>query len=98
MKDLLENIQGYVQTNIEIAKLEIQEKIDLAIQKGTKIGGLILMGTLSVVFLLIFISLFISLLLDSYVFGFGITTLILILITAIIFYFFKKKSSPNREA
>ncbi len=95
MKDLLENIQGYIQTNIEIAKLEIQEKIDFAIQKGIKIGGLILMGTLSIVFLLIFVSLLISLLLDSYVFGFGIVTFILIIITAIIFYSFKKNSSQN---
>jgi magnesium-transporting ATPase (P-type) len=91
MKELIENLQGYIQSNIDLAKLEVQEKIDQSIQKGARIGLLLLSAILSLVFLLISISILIGSLLENYFFGFGIVTLLLFSITVIIYFKYPNK-------
>jgi uncharacterized membrane protein YqjE len=90
MKELFENLQGYIHTNIELAKLELQEKVDQNLQKIIKIGFLILFILLSIIFALIFLSILISSFLNSYVAGFGIISLLLLVSSGVLIYFWQQ--------
>lgn len=94
MKELIENLQGFVETNIELAKLEVQEKITESIKKVIDLAGMFIFGSLFVIFFFIFLALLISSFFKSYVIGFGIITAIL-LITALLFFYFFKQNKPD---
>ncbi len=96
MKELLENLQGYIQSNIDLAKLEVQEKIEFYTNKVVKYASLIFFILLSSVFLLTFLGFLISSILNSYVYGFGILALILIIISVVIY--FNLKQNTNNKA
>lgn len=95
MKELFENLQGYIQSNIDLAKLEVQEKIDQSIKKAIKIGLFLVFGFLTIIFFLIFLSLLIGSFLANYVAGFGIITLAVSIISATAFYYWKQNKSEN---
>lgn len=97
MKELLENLQGFIQSNIDLAKLEINEKINYIIKKGIKYGGFILLLSFSTLFLLIFLSILISYYSGSYIIGFGLVTLLLILGTIILYFSIIKNNNTNLE-
>lgn len=97
MKELLENLQGFIQSNIDLAKLEINEKINYIIKKGIKYGGFILLLSFSTLFLLIFLSILISYYSGSYIIGFGLVTLFLILCTIILYFSIIKNNNTNLE-
>jgi hypothetical protein len=92
MKELLENLKGFIQANIDLVKLEVQEKIDQAIKVGIKYIGLVIFGVLSILFIIITTALLLGSLLHNYSLGFGIITFLLILITAIFYYLINKKT------
>ena len=92
MKELFENLEGFIQANIDLVKLEVQEKIDQSIKLGIKYIGLIIFSVLSILFLIITITLIIGSFLHSYSLGFGIVSAFLILITGIFYYFIIRKT------
>jgi uncharacterized RDD family membrane protein YckC len=87
---LVDNLYKYVQTNIEIAKVEVQEKIEDAIKKVVIFAILALSVTLLLVFLLITLALFLNQALSSQYLGFLIVSLLLAVITAIAFFMLKQ--------
>jgi amino acid permease len=97
MKELLENLQGFVETNIELAKLEVQEKINESVQKVIKVAGLFIFSLLFILFFFIFLALLISSFFKSYVIGFGIITAILLITALLFFYFFKQNKTDEIE-
>lgn len=71
---LVDNLYKYVQINIEIAKVEVQEKIEDTVKKVTLVVILALTGTMFLIFLLITLSLFVNKILESQYLGFLIVT------------------------
>lgn len=74
---LVDNLYKYVQTNIEITKVEIQEKIEDTIKKVGLIAILTIISTLFLIFLLITLSSFLNEILESQYLGYLIVTGIL---------------------
>lgn len=74
---LVDNLYKYVQTNIEIAKVEVQEKIEDTVKKVALIAILAITGTLFLIFVLITLGLFLNKILESQYLGFLIVTGIL---------------------
>ena len=74
---LVDNLYKYVQTNIEITKVEIQEKIEDTIKKLGLIAILTIISILFLIFLLITLSSFLNEILESQYLGYLIVTGIL---------------------
>lgn len=95
MKELFENMQGFIQTNIDLAKLEIQEKIEIATKTAAKYLIIIFLGFFAILFILMSLGYFLGNILDNNFYGFGIIALILMLVSAIIYFTTFKK--PNKD-
>jgi pilus assembly protein TadC len=95
MKELFENMQGFIQTNIDLAKLEIQEKIEYATKTAAKYLIIIFLGFFAILFILLSLGYFLGNILGNNFYGFGIIALILILISTIIYFTTFKK--PNTD-
>lgn len=87
---LVDNLYKYVQTNVEIVKVEVQEKIEDAVKKVVLFAILALSVTLLLVFILITFALFLNEILDSNYLGFLIVSALLAVITAIAFFMIKQ--------
>ena len=83
---LVDNLYKYVQTNIEIAKVEVQEKVENTFKKVFLIAILAVTITIFLIFLLITLALFLNKLLESQYVGFLIITLLLGLISTISYF------------
>jgi uncharacterized membrane protein YqjE len=86
---LVDNLYKYVQTNIEIAKVEVQEKIEDTVKKVALIAVLAITGTLFLIFVLITLSLFLNKVLASQYLGFLIVTVLLGIICGIVYRMIK---------
>ncbi|MCC9136659.1 phage holin family protein [Pontibacter silvestris] len=89
--NLIEHLMGYIDTRIDIIRLEIQEKL-----KASFVGLLhvILLGFaafMSFIFLNIFLGLLLNHLLGSSFWGFGIIALIYIILTVVLVIGLDKK-------
>ena len=82
---LVDNLYKYVQTNIEIAKVEVQEKIEDTVKKVALIAILAITGTLFFIFILITLSLFLNKILESQYLGFLIVTVLLGIICGVVY-------------
>jgi uncharacterized membrane protein YqjE len=82
---LVDNLYKYVQTNIEIAKVEVQEKIEDTVKKVALIAVLAITGTLFLIFVLITLSLFLNKVLESQYLGFLIVTILLGIICGVVY-------------
>jgi uncharacterized membrane protein YqjE len=82
---LVDNLYKYVQTNIEIAKVEVQEKIEDTVKKVTLIAILAITGTLFLIFVLITLSLFLNKILESQYLGFLIVTVLLGILCGVVY-------------
>jgi hypothetical protein len=80
---LIDNLYKYVHTNIEIAKVEVQEKIEEALRKVALMVVLALAGTMFSIFLFMALALFLNKILESQYLGFLIITFLLGLICMI---------------
>ena len=87
---LVDNLYKYVQTHIELAKVEVQEKVEDTVKKVAVLAILVLSGALLLVFLLLSIALFLNQILASNYGGFLIVSALLAVITAIIFFMVKQ--------
>jgi uncharacterized membrane protein YqjE len=92
---LIDNIYKYIQTNIEIAKVEIEERIEAVIKK--LIIGTILMILVStfLVFLLLTLALFLNHVFKSSYLGFLTITIILAILSGIVLYIAKELLKPT---
>ena len=82
---LVDNLYKYVQTNIEIAKVEVQEKIEDTVKKVALIAILAITGMLFLFFVLITLSLFLNKILESQYLGFLIVTGILGIVCGVVY-------------
>jgi uncharacterized membrane protein YqjE len=82
---LVDNLYKYVQTNIEIAKVEVQEKIEDTVKKVVLIAILAITGTLFLIFVLITIALLLNKVLESQYLGFLIVTVLLGIVCGVVY-------------
>jgi hypothetical protein len=92
MKELLENLQSYFQANIDLAKLEVNEKIDSTTKKATIWGLVAVFAVLTILFLFITLALIVGNLLASTVSGFGLIALLFLILTVIGIYILKRNT------
>ncbi|MBD1397508.1 phage holin family protein [Pontibacter sp. JH31] len=90
--NLIENLMGYIDTRIDIIRLEIQEKL-----KASFVGLLhvVLLGffaLMSVLFVSIFLGLLLNHLLDSSFWGFGIIALFYVAVLVMLVVGLDKKA------
>ena len=83
---LVDNLYKYVQTNIEIAKVEVQEKVEDTVKKVAVFAVLALSASMFSIFLLITLALFLNQVLASNYLGFLIITFLLGVVSAITFF------------
>jgi uncharacterized membrane protein YqjE len=82
---LLDNLYKYVHTNIEIAKIEVQEKIEDTVRKVALIAILAVTGMLFLIFVLITLSLFLNKILESQYLGFLIVSVLLGIVCGVVY-------------
>ena len=87
---LVDNLYKYVQTNIELAKVEVQEKVEDTVKKVAIYAILALSASLLFIFILITLALFLNQILASNYLGFLIVSVLLAVITAIAFFMVKQ--------
>ena len=87
---LVDNLYKYVQTNIELAKVEVQEKMEDTVKKVAVYAVLALSASLLFIFILITLALFLNQILTSNYLGFLIVSVLLGVITAIAFFMVKQ--------
>jgi uncharacterized membrane protein YqjE len=86
---LVDNLYKYVQTNIEIAKVDVQEKIEDTVKKVALVAILAITGSMFFIFLLLTLALFLNKILESQYAGFMIVTVLLGILSAIVFFLIK---------
>lgn len=89
--NILENLMGYIDTRIDIIRLEIQEKIKssfVSIVHGVLLG---LVAFMCLIFVNIFLGLLLNHLLDSTFWGFGIIALFYVVLLIILVIGLDKK-------
>jgi uncharacterized membrane protein YqjE len=87
---LVDNLYRYVQTQIELTQIEVQERIEAAIKKLVLLFVLGIISAIFLVFVFITLSLFLNHITHSSYWGFLIVTFLLGIITALVFYAVKK--------
>lgn len=93
--NLIENLMGYIDTRIDIIRLEIQEKLKSSLVSLLHAVLLGFAAFMSVIFLSIFLGLLLNHLLDSSFWGFGIIALIYILLLVVLLIGLDKKVFNN---
>lgn len=92
---LIENIYKYVQTHIEIAKLEVEERVQETIKKLIIGAILILAASMLLIFSLLTLALFLNHVFKSDYLGFLLVTILLALVVVYVFYLGKKLLEPD---
>ena len=82
---LVDNLYKYVQTNIEIVKVEVQEKIEDTVKKIALIAVLAMTGFLFLIFMLITLALFLNKTLESQYLGFLIISVLLGIVCGVVY-------------
>ncbi|MFD2999771.1 phage holin family protein [Pontibacter toksunensis] len=90
--NLIENLMGYIDTRIDIIKLEIQEKLKAAFVSTLHFALLGIIAFMCFIFLNLFLGLLLNELLDSSFWGFGIVALLYIIILVILLVGLDKKA------
>lgn len=89
--NLLENLMGYIDTRIDIIRLEIQEKLKASFVSAIHAVLLGVIAFLVLIFLSLFLGLLLNHLLDSSFWGFGIVALFYIILLVILVVGLDKK-------
>lgn len=92
---LLDNLMGYVDTRIDIIRLEIQEKLKTSFVGLIHVALLAFIGLMALIFVSIFLGLLLNHLLDSTFWGFGIVALFYIIIMVVLLVGLDKKMFQN---
>jgi hypothetical protein len=89
--NLIENLMGYIDTRIDIIRLEIQEKLKAILVNTIHAILLGFAAMMCVIFVSIFLGLLLNHLLDSSFWGFGIVALIYIILLLVLVVGLDKK-------
>jgi len=89
--NLIDNLMGYIDTRIDIIKLEIQEKLKTSFVGVMHAVLLGLVGFMTLIFVSIFLGLLLNHLLDSSFWGFGIIALFYIILLVVLLVGLDKK-------
>jgi hypothetical protein len=89
--NLIENLMGYIDTRIDIIRLEIQEKLKASFVSLLHAVLLGFAAFMSLIFVNIFIGLLLNDLLDSSFWGFGIVALFYIILLVVLIVGLDKK-------
>ena len=92
---IIESLQKLLEVRIAIIREEIEEKIAEKLAKVLPMLLVVASVTLLVLFASLTLAFYLTELLDSYVYGFGIVTLFYLLLT-IIFYFLKDSKALKK--
>ena len=92
---LIDNIYKYVQTYVEIAKLEVEERVQETIKKLIIGAILVLSGLLLLLFFLLTLALFLNHVFKSEYLGFLAVTVLLSIVITFVFYLGKKLLNPD---
>ena len=93
--NIIENLMGYIDTRIDIIRLEIQEKLKAAFV-GAIHGALLgIVGFMCLIFVNIFLGLLLNHLLDSTFWGFGIIALFYVVLLVVLVIGVDKKMFQN---
>ena len=87
---LVDNLYKYVQTNIELAKVEVQEKVENTVKKVAIYAILALSASLLFIFTLITLALLLNQIFASNYLGFLMVSALLAVITGITFFMVKQ--------
>ncbi len=90
--NLIENLMGYMDTRIDIIRLEIQEKLKATFVSTIHFALLGFAAFMSVIFVSIFLGLVLNHLLDSSFWGFGIVALIYVILLVVLVVGLDKKA------
>ncbi|WP_299706086.1 phage holin family protein [uncultured Pontibacter sp.] len=89
--NLIENLMGYIDTRIDIIRLEIQEKLKASFVSLLHVVLLGFFGLMSLLFVSIFLGLLLNHLLDSSFWGFGIIALFYVAVLVVLLVGLDKK-------
>lgn len=89
--NLIENLMGYIDTRIDIIRLEIQEKLKATFVNLIHVVLLGIIAFMCVIFVSIFLGLLLNELLDSSFWGFGIVALFYIILLVVLIVGLDKK-------
>ncbi len=89
--NLIENLMGYIDTRIDIIRLEIQEKLKVSFVSLIHVVLLGFFALMSLIFVSIFLGLLLNHLLDSSFWGFGIIALFYVAVLVILLVGLDKK-------
>jgi hypothetical protein len=92
---IIENLMGYIDTRIDIIRLEIQEKLKASFVGLLHAVLLGFFGFMSLIFVSIFLGLLLNHLLDSSFWGFGIIALFYVAVLVILVIGLDKKVFTN---
>ncbi|MFD2246663.1 phage holin family protein [Pontibacter ruber] len=92
---IIENLMGYIDTRIDIIRLEIQEKLKTSFVSLLHAVLLGFFGFMSFIFVSIFLGLLLNHLLDSSFWGFGIIALFYVAVLVILVIGLDKKVFNN---
>lgn len=93
--NLIDNLMGYIDTRVDIIKLEIQEKLKAFFVSAVHGALLGFFGLMSLIFVSIFLGLLLNHLLDSSFWGFGIVALFYVVVLVILLVGLDKKVFQN---
>lgn len=94
---LIDNLYKYVQTNIELVKVEVRDQIEQTIRRIMLVLPMVILISTALVFVLISLALYLNQVLDSHFVGFLIVAGISLLASAVLGYIFWKQL-PKKEA
>lgn len=94
---LIDNLYKYVNTNIELAKLEVQERIEDGIKRVMIMGLMAIIALLFLLFFFITLALLLNYWLDSSFMGFLIVTVLLAFLLGGAFFVIQRKEDKANE-
>ncbi|WP_242926340.1 phage holin family protein [Pontibacter vulgaris] len=93
--NIIENLMGYIDTRIDIIRLEIQDKLKTSFVSLLHVLLLGFVGIMSFIFINLFIALLLNHLLDSSFWGFGIVALFYVAVLVVLIIGLDKKVFQN---
>ncbi len=94
---LIDNIKKYVQTKIELAKEDLQDRILATVQRYLPLLGLVFTAGLATVFLLLGLAFYLNTILHSSFWGFWIIALVLMAMAGFLWIQFQTIIKKKQE-
>lgn len=95
VNEFIENVKGYVQIQIELAKVEAQEQLQSLIKRLIIVLCWVLLGATILLFLLIGLALYLNQVFDSHFVGFFVVAGLALLISGVLGIVWKYLQPPT---